>query len=197
MNNETRSDGDGDGDGEDATGAGEHDDGGFDGHGAAPGGGRDGSLRFAWAIATWFGCGKVPKAPGTMGTLGAIPLYLLVSRGGQVAVAATALVVTAVGIWAADVVARDLGKKDPQVVVVDEVAGLLVTMLPMRPMADISWRAIVVGFLLFRLFDVTKPWPVRGFEKLRGGWGIVMDDVFAGIYGACVIVGLRAVGALP
>jgi phosphatidylglycerophosphatase A len=172
------------------------------GHGAARGGGghggRDGSLRFAWAIATWFGCGRVPRAPGTMGTLGAIPLYLLVARGGQVAVAATALVVTALGIWAADVVARDLGKKDPQVVVVDEVAGLLVTMLPMRPpMGDISWRAIVVGFLLFRLFDVTKPWPVRGFEKLPGGWGIVMDDVFAGIYGGCVMVGLHAVGALP
>jgi phosphatidylglycerophosphatase A len=198
MNDETHAGG---GDGEDATGTREHHEGGYDGHGASRGGGgdggRDGSLRFAWAIATWFGCGKVPRAPGTMGTLGAIPLYLLVSRGGQVAVAATALVVTAVGIWAADVVARDLGKKDPQVVVVDEVAGLLVTMLPMRPMADISWRAIVIGFLLFRLFDVTKPWPVRGFEKLRGGWGIVMDDVFAGIYGACVMVGLRAVGALP
>jgi phosphatidylglycerophosphatase A len=129
-----------------------------------------------------------------MGTLGAIPLYLLGARGGRVGVAAAAFVVTAVGIWAADVVARDLGKKDPQVVVVDEVAGLLVTMLPMR---DVSWRAVLVGFLLFRLFDVTKPWPVRGMEKLPGGWGIVMDDVFAGIYGACVMAGLHAVGALP
>jgi phosphatidylglycerophosphatase A len=151
-------------------------------------------LRFAWVIATWFGCGIVPKAPGTMGTIGAIPLYLLVVRGGRAGVAAAALAVTAIGIWAATAVARDLGKKDPQIVVVDEVAGMLVTMLPM---ADVSWRAILCGFLLFRLFDVTKPWPARRFEALPDGWGIVMDDVVAGAFGACVMVGLRAAGALP
>ena len=83
-------------------------------------------------------------------------------------VAGGALAVTAIGIWAASVVARDLGKKDPQIVVVDEVAGMLVTMLPM---ADVSWRAILCGFLLFRLFDVTKPWPTRRFEALPGGLG--------------------------
>jgi phosphatidylglycerophosphatase A len=150
-------------------------------------------LRFAWVIATWFGCGMVPKAPGTMGALGAIPLYLLLARGGRAGVAGGALAVTAIGIWAASAVARDLGKKDPQLVVVDEVAGLLVTMLPM---ADVSWRATLCGFLLFRLFDITKPWPTRRFEALPGGWGIVMDDVVAGIFGACVMVGLRAAGVL-
>jgi phosphatidylglycerophosphatase A len=151
-------------------------------------------LRFAWIVATWFGCGMVPKAPGTMGSFGAIPLYLLVARGGRVGVAAGALAVTAIGIWAASVVAHDLGKKDPQIVVVDEVAGMLVTMLPM---ADVSWRAILCGFLLFRLFDITKPWPTRRFEALPGGWGIVMDDVVAGGFGACLMVGLRAAGVLP
>src|SRR3984957_4906428 len=151
-------------------------------------------LRFAWAIATWFGCGLVPVAPGTMGSLGAIPLYLLVARGGRLGVGVGAIAVTAIGIWAGTVVARDLGKKDPQVVVVDEVAGMLVTMLPM---ADVSWRAILCGFLLFPLFDVTKPWPTRRFEALPGGWGIVMDDVVAGRFGACVMVGLRHAGVLP
>jgi phosphatidylglycerophosphatase A len=150
--------------------------------------------RFAWAIATWFGCGLVPKAPGTVGSLGALPLYLLLARGGRLGVAAGALATTAVGIWAATTVARDLGKKDPQIVVVDEVAGILVTMLPM---AHVSWRAVLYGFLLFRLFDITKPWPVRRFEALPDGWGIVMDDVVAGAFGACVMVGLRAAGALP
>jgi phosphatidylglycerophosphatase A len=151
-------------------------------------------LKFAWIIATWFGCGSVPKAPGTMGTIGAIPLYLLVAREGRTGVAVAALAVTAIGIWAASQVARDLGKKDPQVVVVDEVAGMLVTMLPM---AHVSWRAILIGFVLFRLLDITKPWPVRRFEALPGGWGIVMDDVVAGALGACVLAGVRAAGALP
>jgi phosphatidylglycerophosphatase A len=109
-------------------------------------------------------------------------------------VGCAALAVTAIGIWAASVVARDLGRKDPQVVVVDEVAGMLITMLPMP---DVSWRATIVGFLLFRLFDVTKPWPARRLEGLPGGWGIVMDDVAAGVFGAVAMVGLRAAGALP
>src|SRR5580692_11221868 len=98
-------------------------------------------LRFAWAIATWFGCGLVPKAPGTMGSLGAIPLYLLVARLGRPGVAIAALVVTAAGIWASSVVARELGKKDPQLVVVDEVAGLLVTMLPM---GQVTWLGVAL-----------------------------------------------------
>jgi phosphatidylglycerophosphatase A len=150
--------------------------------------------RPSWIIATWFGCGMVPKAPGTVGSIGAIPLYLLAARGGREGVGVAALAVTAIGIWAASAVARDLGKKDPQIVVVDEVAGLLITMLPM---AHVSWRAVLCGFLLFRLFDVTKPWPIRRFEKLPSGWGIVMDDVVAGVFGACVMAGLRALGALP
>jgi phosphatidylglycerophosphatase A len=150
--------------------------------------------RVAWTVATWFGCGLMPKAPGTMGTLGAVPLYLLAVRGGPLGVAVAALGITAVGIWAASVVARELGTKDPQRVVVDEVAGMLITMLPMRAL---SWRAVAIGFVLFRLFDTTKPWPIRRLERLPGGWGIVLDDVGAGLLGAAVMVGLRAAGALP
>jgi phosphatidylglycerophosphatase A len=149
--------------------------------------------RIAWAIATWFGCGRMPKAPGTAGSVGAIPLYLVAMQGGQAGVAATALGITAVGIWASSVVARELGTKDPQVVVVDEVAGLLITMLPV---AHVSWQAVLVGFVLFRLFDSTKPWPIRWFETLPGGWGIVLDDVSAGAFGACVMAVLQARGVL-
>lgn len=148
----------------------------------------------AWTLATWFGCGRVPKAPGTAGALGAIPLYLAAARGGRGGVAVAAVVVTAAGVWAASVVARELGKKDPQNVVVDEVAGMLVTMLPMR---EVSWRAVAIGFLLFRLFDVVKPWPVKRFEKLPGGWGIVLDDVVAGALGAGIMAALRATRVLP
>jgi phosphatidylglycerophosphatase A len=148
----------------------------------------------AWTIATWFGCGLAPWAPGTMGSLGAVPLYLLAARWGWAGVGAAAVAVTAVGVWAASVVSRELGSHDPQVVVVDEVAGLLVTMLPMR---EISWRALAAGFVLFRLFDIVKPWPARALERLPRGWGIVMDDVAAGLFGAAAMVGLRAAGVLP
>jgi phosphatidylglycerophosphatase A len=146
--------------------------------------------RVAWAIATWFGCGLVPLAPGTAGTLGAIPLYLLVAHtSGLAGVATAAALTTFVGVWAASVVARDLGKKDPQLVVVDEVAGFLITMLPARHLAVLP---IAAGFVLFRLFDVVKPWPARALERLPSGWGIVMDDVAAGAFGACVMAGLQA-----
>ena len=149
--------------------------------------------RCAWVIATWFGCGKIPRAPGTAGSIGAIPLYVLAVQTGRGGVAAAAFAVTAIGIWASSVVARELGTKDPQIVVVDEVAGVLVTMLPV---AHLSWRAVVAGFVLFRLFDTTKPWPIRSFEALPGGWGIVLDDVVAGVFGAGVMAALQAGGVL-
>jgi phosphatidylglycerophosphatase A len=152
-------------------------------------------LRFlAWTIATWFGCGRVPIAPGTAGTLGAIPVYWLAVRGGPAAVAAVAVLLTFVGVWAASVVSRETGKKDPQFVVVDEVAGMLVTMVPA---AAFSWPTVAAGFVLFRLLDITKPWPVRALEKLPGGWGIVLDDIAAGALGAVVLGALRARHVLP
>jgi phosphatidylglycerophosphatase A len=147
----------------------------------------------AWTAATWFACGLAPKGPGTVGTLGAIPLYLLVSAHGRDAVAAAAVAVTAVGVWAASVVAREEGVKDPQFVVIDEVAGFLVTMIPV---AHARWPAVLSGFVLFRALDIVKPWPVRRLEELPAGWGIVMDDVAAGAIGAVCMVGLRAVGVL-
>jgi phosphatidylglycerophosphatase A len=127
-----------------------------------------------------------------VGTLGAVPLYLLVARWGHAGVALAAVVVTFVGVWAASVVAREVRTKDPQIVVVDEVAGLLVTMLPVEP----SWRSVAAGFVVFRLLDMTKPGPIRRLEALPGGWGIMMDDVAAGVAGAGVMAVLDACRAV-
>lgn len=150
--------------------------------------------RVATVLATWFGCGFSPKAPGTAGSLGAIPLYLLVARAGLPGVAIAGVVVGAVGVWSSSVVAKQRGLKDPQLVVIDEVAGVLVTMLPVRV---VSWQAVVAGFLLFRLFDVVKPWPIRRLEALPGGWGIMLDDVGAGIVAAAIMAALVALRVIP
>jgi phosphatidylglycerophosphatase A len=144
--------------------------------------------RLAWVVATWFGCGLAPVGPGTFGTLAAIPLYLLADRWGLVGVGTAAGVTTLAGVWAASVVARELGKKDPQVVVVDEVAGFLVTMLGTHA----SWAAVLAGFFLFRLLDITKPWPIRTVERMPSGWGIVFDDVAAGAMAAGAMALVRA-----
>jgi phosphatidylglycerophosphatase A len=144
----------------------------------------------AWAahvFAVWFGCGHLPLMPGTWGTLGAIPLYLLVRPLGLGAVAATAAVVTLVGLWAAGDVERRLGGKDPQIVCIDEVAGVFVTWLA----APATWRGLVAGVVLFRIFDQLKPWPARAAERLGGGAGVMLDDVFAGVWGAAFLAAGR------
>lgn len=150
-------------------------------------------VRVAKVLATWFGCGLVPKAPGTMGSLGAIPLYFLAVHWGRPGVAVAAVAVTAVGVWCASVVARELQVEDPQIVVIDEVAGLLITMLPV---ASPTWKALAAGFILFRVLDSLKPWPIRRFEDLPSGWGIMFDDVAAGVVGALVMFGLERWGVL-
>jgi phosphatidylglycerophosphatase A len=143
-------------------------------------------------VAVWFGCGHVPIAPGTAGTLGAIPLYLLIRPLGPLAVAAAAVALTAVGIWAAARVERRLGGKDPQIVCVDEVAGVFVTWIAAPP----TTRALVAGVIAFRIFDQLKPWPARRAERLKGGAGIVLDDIAAGLWGAGVLLAARALGFL-
>lgn len=148
--------------------------------------------RVALTLATWFGCGLIPKAPGTMGTLGAIPLYLLIRPAGPWVVALVALVIAAVGIWAGSVVAKRLGTHDPQIVCIDEVAGVLVTFLGAPP----GWTGIILGFVVFRALDMLKPWPARLAERrLPGGWGIMLDDIVAGAWGAGLLLLLgRLVG---
>jgi phosphatidylglycerophosphatase A len=143
-------------------------------------------------LALWFGCGRVPIAPGTAGTLGALPLYLLLRPLGVGAVGLAALVITAVGIWAGTRVSRATGLKDPQIVVIDEVAGVLVTWMA----APRTWAGVAAGFVLFGVFDQLKPFPARRAERLPEGWGIVLDDVLAGLWGAAALLGLRRLGVL-
>ena len=146
----------------------------------------------AHVLSVWFGCGHLPVAPGTWGTLGAIPLYLLLRPHGPVVVAIAAVVVTAVGIWSSGRVERRLGTEDPQIVCIDEVAGVLVTWIAAPP----TTRALVTGVVAFRIFDQLKPWPARAAENLPGGPGIMLDDVAAGLWGAGVLLLGRAFGWL-
>jgi len=141
----------------------------------------------ATAIGTWFGCGLSPFAPGTAGSLGALlPAILLARYAGwrPLHFAALALVLTAPGIWAAGRVEEAVGEKDPGKVVIDEVLGQWLTLAGAATLNLKSWLA---AFVLFRLFDIWKPFPVRQLEALPGGWGIVADDLMAGLYGALVL----------
>ncbi|HTC87870.1 MAG TPA: phosphatidylglycerophosphatase A [Bryobacteraceae bacterium] len=145
----------------------------------------------AFLIATWFGAGYAPVAPGTAGSLAAIVIAIALHYGvGYTAgyERATLLLLTAIllapGIWSASVVARETNKPDPQIVVVDEVIGQWITL---ASAATFNWKTWLAAFVLFRLLDMWKPAPVRQFESLPGGWGIVADDVMAGLYGALAI----------
>ena len=134
--------------------------------------------RLATLLATGFGAGYSPVAPGTAGSLVGLLLFWPLARLPWLAQAGAATGVFFVGVWASGALARRLGRKDPGLAVIDEVVGQWVTLLalPFTPLTA------VLGFVLFRVFDVLKPWPARALEALPGGWGIVADDVAAGIY---------------
>jgi phosphatidylglycerophosphatase A len=138
-------------------------------------------------LATWFGCGYAPAAPGTAGSAAGILIaWLLISQAGIAPVYLVLLTVIMTGpaIWAAGATALQLGKEDPGLVVIDEVLGQWLTAAAiLRP----TWQSYVLAFALFRIFDITKPWPIRKLEDLPGGLGIVSDDLLAGVYGAVVM----------
>jgi len=144
-------------------------------------------VRVSRLVATWFGSGLSPVAPGTVGTLATVPVYLALWALGAPAwsVAVAAVVATAIGVPAAAAVARVEGVKDPSIVVIDEVAGYLFACSAL----PYSWTAAAVGFVLFRCLDIAKPGPIAWLEKLPGGWGVMLDDVLAGLVSA----GLAAV----
>ena len=132
-------------------------------------------------IATFFYVGFIPVGPGTFGTLAAIPLFYALSLTNVYVYLAVTVIVILVSVWASTLAESIFQKSDPGQVVADEISGFLVTMILVPP----TITNIFFGFLLFRLFDITKPYPVRELEKLPRGWGIVIDDVAAGIY-ACI-----------
>jgi phosphatidylglycerophosphatase A len=140
---------------------------------------------WAWTVATFFGAGLGKPGPGTWGSVAAVLLWAGVAWGIHPAAQTLLLVLLAgialtliLGIPASTLVARESGRKDPQFVVVDEVAGQWIALLG----SHASWQHALIALVLFRLFDITKPFPVRQLESLPEGWGIVCDDVAAGLY---------------
>jgi phosphatidylglycerophosphatase A len=168
--------------------------------------------RVSLAIATAFGLGYLPKAPGTFGSLGGVALFALfwsrlfhykafdiyvhdiyfviLPQGFTMLFT---LLVSGVGVFTASYAARYLGKKDPQIIVIDEVSGQLISYFGIGAGTP-NWKYLLLGFILFRVFDIWKPFPARQAESLPGGLGIMADDWIAGIYAALGLWAARALG---
>lgn len=130
-------------------------------------------------LAFGFGSGLAPVAPGTFGTLMAVPLYLLLAQFSLVPYLIFVVLVCIVGIWICDKSSKLLGVHDYGGIVWDEFAGFFITMIA----APEGWLWVVIGFALFRLFDIWKPWPILILdEKVKGGFGIMIDDIVAGVF---------------
>lgn len=145
-------------------------------------------------VATALGAGYAPRAPGTCGTAVAVPLAWALSSLSMWQFGLVAVAVTLLGVACAERAGRAWGTEDDQRIVIDEVAGYLITVLPVDRG---SWAPLAVGFVVFRLLDITKPPPIRWLdEHLPGGWGVMLDDVAAGVLGAAAMLLLDHFGAL-
>lgn len=141
-------------------------------------------------LAFGFGSGLAPKAPGTFGTLVAVPLYLLLDQLSLLPYILVVIIAFVIGVFLCGKTATDLGVHDHPGIVWDEFVGFWITMIA----APAGWLWIVIGFALFRLFDIWKPWPIRFFDKnVESGLGIMIDDVLAGIY---ALLGLQLIAVL-
>jgi len=139
-------------------------------------------------LAYGFGAGLSPKAPGTMGTVVAVPLYALLMYAGSEAYLSFLAAALVAGVFICGYTAGVMGIDDPKGVVWDEIVGYLITMLGL----PFNWVWMVGGFLLFRLFDIWKPWPIRWVDRrIQGGVGIMLDDVIAAFF-ACILLNLGA-----
>ena len=130
-------------------------------------------------LALGFGSGLAPKAPGTFGTLAAIPLYLVMSGLSPQVYGLITLFLAIVGIYICGYCAKAVNVHDHPAIVWDEIVGYLITMF----MIPWSWHSVLIGFILFRIFDIFKPWPISYLDKnCHGGFGIMIDDVLAGVF---------------
>jgi len=136
------------------------------------------SGKTALLLSSWFGIGLMPKAPGTYGTLAALPPAIAMNYFGAFYSGLFLVIFIAISIWASGLSEKLLGRDDPSEVVIDEVAGFLVTMF----LLPSFWISFCAGFFMFRFFDILKPYPIKDLERLKGGTGIVLDDLLAGIY---------------
>ena len=138
--------------------------------------------QWAFLISTFFGVGRLPGGPGTWASAITVLLWAALAHPINPSLRTAAaigltVIIVAVAIPAATQVSRHLSKKDPQIVVIDEVAGQLIALIAV----PLAWKSLLAGFILFRAFDIVKPPPVRQLEALPEGWGIVLDDVAAGV----------------
>ena len=149
------------------------------------------AIKSPWAwLATWFFSGMFPKMPGTIGSLAALPFaYYLYKAGSVQLLGACAIIVSLVGIWISNQYMNAFGREDdPSEIVIDEVAGMWIALLPAM-FNPISWT---LAFILFRFFDILKPWPISWADsKLPRGLGVMMDDVIAGIFAAACVYGIQ------
>jgi len=144
-------------------------------------------------LAFGFGSGLSPKAPGTAGTVLALPLVVIAAMAGKIAFVVITLVMIVVGVWLCGEAARRLKTHDHPGIVWDEFAGLFVTFLWFPP----GVAELLLGFVLFRIFDIWKPWPIREMDhSIPGGLGIMLDDVIAGVFAALVLAVARTVFSL-
>ena len=135
--------------------------------------------RLAVLLATSLGAGYFPVAPGTAGSAVGVVIYLLTRNWSAFRQIALVAIISGIGVWAAELAARHFGRDDPGPVVIDEVAGQLLTLL----LTGVGAGGAVIGFFLFRVLDIFKPWPARRLENLHGGLGIMADDLMVAIYG--------------
>jgi phosphatidylglycerophosphatase A len=141
-------------------------------------------------LAFGFGAGLMPRAPGTFGTIVAVPIVAFFMQFGWQVHAAFAMAACVTGVWLCGESARRLGVHDHPGIVWDEIAGFTITMLA----APLKWQWFLAGFALFRFFDILKPWPIREADhRLRGGLGIMLDDVIAGVFAAAILLALTTV----
>ena len=141
-------------------------------------------------IASWFGFGFLKPAPGTWGSLGALPFGITIYfLGGQIALLVAAFLAFVIGLWAAARFDDDMDGHDSKMIVIDEVAGQWIAMVP----AALNPLLIIFSFIMFRFFDILKPWPVSFFDrKVSGALGVMGDDVIAGLFAAALVIALGA-----
>ncbi len=140
--------------------------------------------KFLVQLATVFGAGKFPKAPGTVGTLVTIPLWYLLAQTGPIIYMLVTFALIPVGVLASQAYEDFSGRHDSKEIVIDEVVGFLITMtwLP------VTWQSAVIGFIVFRVLDIAKPPPIRQLDqKVKGGFGVMVDDIAAGIIGSIIM----------
>lgn len=135
-------------------------------------------------LALGFGSGLAPKAPGTFGTLAAVPLFLLLAMLTPQLYLIAVIVMSIMGVYICGKAANDVGVHDHPAIVWDEFVGYFITMF----MVPVSWQSVLAGFMLFRLFDILKPWPISFIDKkVSGGLGIMLDDILAGIFSLIIM----------